>query len=330
MFNFIYVEKSIQKHPRTLKILSQFPKSTVITCEHYGEIFNRHQQDFRIQKKDPCLILAEKHNKRIMPAPPEYGLNTTHNYYFSHMLNCIYDCRYCFLQGMFQSAHNVIFVNYEDFIEDIRALAVKTKEPTWFYSGYDCDSLALDPITGFSKSFIEAVSLIDNAFLELRTKSTQVRRLLEMKPRDNVICAFSLSPAAVIKTLEHQTPSLAARLSAAKKLQLAGWPVALRLDPILFIENFKAEYKFLIEQITEQLDFKTLHSITIGAFRLPKGFFKTVKNLYPEEPLFSSQFSSDNGHVSYEKSTEKKILDWCEESLKNHNNYPPIYRQTLT
>ena len=330
MFSFIYVEKSIQKHPRTLKILSQFPKSTVITCEHYGEIFNRHQQDFRIQKKDPCLILAEKHNKRIMPAPPEYGLNTTHNYYFSHMLNCIYDCRYCFLQGMFQSAHNVIFVNYEDFIEDIRALAVKTKEPTWFYSGYDCDSLALDPITGFSKSFIEAVSLIDNAFLELRTKSTQVRKLLEMKPRGNVICAFSLSPPAVIKTLEHQTPTLTARLSAAKKLQLAGWPVALRLDPIVFIENFRAEYKFLIEQITEQLDFKMLHSITIGAFRLPKGFFKTVKNLYPEEPLFSSQFSSANGQVSYEKSTEKKILDWCEESLKNHNNCPPIYRQTLT
>jgi len=209
-------------------------------------------------------------------------------------------------------------------------LAVKTKEPIWFYSGYDCDSLALDPITGFSRSFIEAVSLIDNAFLELRTKSTQVRKLLEMKPRGNVICAFSLSPPAVIKTLEHQTPSLTARLSAAKKLQLAGWPVALRLDPIVFIENFRAEYKFLIEQITEQLDFKMLHSITIGAFRLPKGFFKTVKNLYPEEPLFSSQFCSTNGQVSYEKSTETKILDWCEESLKSHNNCPPIYRQTLT
>ena len=329
MFSFIYVETSIQKHPRTLKILSRFPKSTVVTCEHYGEIFNRHQQDFRIQKKKPCLILAKKHNKRIMPAPPEYGLNTCHNYYFSHMLNCIYDCRYCFLQGMFQSAHNVIFVNYEDFIEDMRALASKTKEPTWFYSGYDCDSLALDPITEFSKPFIEAVSLIDNAFLELRTKSTQVRKLLEMRPRDNVICAFSLSPTAVIKTLEHQTPSLCARLSAARKLQLAGWSVALRLDPIVLIENFRAEYESLIEQITEQLDFETLHSITIGAFRLPKGFFKTVKNLYPEEPLFSSQFNSDNGQVSYEKSTEKKILDWCEASLKTRNNCPPVYRQAL-
>jgi len=329
VFNFIYVEKSVEGHPRTRQILSQFPKSAIVTCEHYGEIFNRHQQDFRMQKKQPCLILAEKHNKRIMPAPPEYGLSTCHNYYFSHMLNCIYDCRYCFLQGMFQSAHNVIFVNYEDFILDMVTLARETKGPIWFYSGYDCDSLALDPITGFSKSFIETLSGLDNVFLELRTKSTQVRKLLEISPRANVICAFSLSPEEIIKSLEHQTPSLSARLSAAKKLQLAGWPVALRLDPIILIKDFKAHYESFFEQITEKLDLKTLHSITIGAFRLPKRFFKTVKNLYPEEPLFAGKFNSDNGQVSYEKSTEKNLLDWCEEKLGSYNDCPPVYRQTL-
>ncbi len=329
MFDFIYVEESIRVHPRTLRTLSQFPKSTVITCEHYGEIFNRHQQDFRMQKKNPCLILAQKHNKRIIPTPPEYGLNTAHNYYFSHMLNCIYDCRYCFLQGMFQSAHNVIFVNYEDFIADMVVLARETKEPIWFYSGYDCDSLALDPITDFSKSFIEAVSQIDNAFLELRTKSTQIRKLLEIAPRSNVICAFSLSPEQVIQSLEHQTPSLQARLSAAKKLQGAGWPIALRLDPIILIEDFKIHYELFFQQLTEQLDFEMLHSITIGAFRLPNGFFKKVKNLYPEEPLFAGEFNNDNGQVSYQKSTEEEILDWCEEKLRKYNNCPPIYRQSL-
>jgi spore photoproduct lyase len=329
VFNFIYVEKGIEDHPRTRQILSQFPKSAIVTCEHYGEIFNRHQQDFRMQKKQPCLILAEKHNKRILPAPPEYGLDTYGNYYFSHMLNCIYDCRYCFLQGMFQSAHNVIFVNYEDFILDMVALTREAKGPIWFYSGYDCDSLALDPITGFSKSFIETVSRLDNTFLELRTKSTQIRKLLEISPRANVICAFSLSPEEIIKSLEHQAPSLNARLSAAKKLQLAGWPVALRLDPIILIKDFKAHYECFFEQITEKLDLKTLHSITIGAFRLPKRFFKTVKNLYPEEPLFADEFSSDNGQVSYEKSTEQKLLDWCEEKLKNYKDCPPVYRQAL-
>ena len=31
------------------------------------------------------------------------------------MHNCIYDCRYCFLQGMYRSAHYVVFINYEDY-----------------------------------------------------------------------------------------------------------------------------------------------------------------------------------------------------------------------
>ena len=35
------------------------------------------------------------------------------------MYNCLYDCSYCFLQGLYSSADYVVFVNYEDFLEDI-------------------------------------------------------------------------------------------------------------------------------------------------------------------------------------------------------------------
>ena len=38
------------------------------------------------------------------------------------MLNCLYDCRYCFLQGMYRSANYVLYVNYEDFTKDIDTL----------------------------------------------------------------------------------------------------------------------------------------------------------------------------------------------------------------
>ena len=35
------------------------------------------------------------------------------------MLNCVYDCSYCFLQGMFNSANYLVFVNYEDYFKEI-------------------------------------------------------------------------------------------------------------------------------------------------------------------------------------------------------------------
>ena len=77
------------------------------------------------------------------------------NYYFSHMLNCLYDCKYCFLQGMFNSANYLIFVNYEDFLVEIKKILSTKKKRVCFFSGYDCDSLALEKITSFLKNFLK-------------------------------------------------------------------------------------------------------------------------------------------------------------------------------
>ena len=35
------------------------------------------------------------------------------------MFNCIYDCDYCYLQGMYPSANIVVFVNHEDFFDAV-------------------------------------------------------------------------------------------------------------------------------------------------------------------------------------------------------------------
>ena len=119
MFELIYVEDAVRDHPRTQSILSRYPRSRVIPCSRYGEVFNRNAQDFRLQKQRPALILAEKHGETVLETPRGYGIGTDKNYYFSHLLNCVYDCRYCFLQGMYRSAHLVLFVNYELFFEGL-------------------------------------------------------------------------------------------------------------------------------------------------------------------------------------------------------------------
>ena len=115
MIETIYIEKNIIDHPRTKSILSKFKKARCIEIDRYSEIFNKRNQNFRTQKKNPALILAYKHDGFVLPTPEGFGIGGTKNYYFSHMYNCIYDCRYCFLQGMYSSANYVVFVNFEDF-----------------------------------------------------------------------------------------------------------------------------------------------------------------------------------------------------------------------
>ena len=150
MIDTIYMEDGIARHPRARSIAARFPGATQIRCQRYGEVFNRRAQSFRLQKRNPALILARRFEHRVLETPRGYGIGGDASYYFSHMLNCPYDCRYCFLQGMFQSAHYLLFVNYEDFEADIRShVAAYPGEQVTFFSGYDCDSLALDSVTGF-------------------------------------------------------------------------------------------------------------------------------------------------------------------------------------
>jgi spore photoproduct lyase len=322
----VYVEREVASHPRTAQVLARVRPRHVIACERYGEVFNRHNQNFRLQKAHPALILAAKHGRRLLPVPAGYGFTPHPAFYFSHMLNCLYDCRYCFLQGMFRSAHYVLFVNYEDFIADIRAQCAANAAPCWLFSGYDCDSLALDPITGFTAPFVRACAEIPNAWLELRSKSTQIRGLLTMPPAPRCVCAFSLSPATVVDAFEHRTPSLAARLAAIARLQAQGWTVGLRFDPLLPIADFEAVHGAFFDSVFAALDASRLHSVTLGVLRLPREQARGIARLYPDESLFALGQTDDDGLVSF-TADAPAVLDWCTARIARHVAPARIFRQ---
>jgi spore photoproduct lyase len=330
MYKNIYVEESVRDEPRTKTILKRYNNATIIYCSHYGELFNRRKQNFKTQKKDPTLIIAKKENRRILPIPAEYAIDAKNNFYFSHMLNCLYDCRYCFLQGMFRSASHVVFVNYSDFKKDLITHIEKSNETICFYSGYDCDSLALDPVTNFSRNFVPLFEPYPHAYLELRTKSTQIRNLLNLSPLTNIICAFSLSPERVIANYEDKTPPLDARLSAIKRLRDQGWTVALRFDPLILIQNFYTVYSDFFEHVYKILGNRQIHSITLGSFRLPKAFHKTIKRLYPDEALLVNGLKRNDNQISYTPALEYKMIHWCKQKLKSLDDVTPIYIQNHT
>ncbi|MDQ7089708.1 MAG: DNA photolyase [Methylococcales bacterium] len=308
----IYIEEALYEHPRVKNICQQFPKATLIPCDRYGEVFNPKAQNFRLQKQQPALILAEKHKNFALPAPLGYGIGAEKNYYFSHMLNCLYDCRYCFLQGMYQSANYVLFVNYEDYQQDIKTLCASSpNEPIHFFSGYDCDSLAFEPVTDFVTQFLPTFIETPNAWLELRTKSTQIRSLLNNEAFERCIVAFSLSPDEIATKVEDKAPSLEKRLAAMVKLQQQGWPLGLRFDPLIYQTDYKELYQRLFSQVFAKIKPENIHSVSLGTFRLPEKYFKKIHKLYPDEKLFSSPLSCNQGMVSYKTELEQQMIADC-------------------
>jgi len=300
MFSALYFEKSLRDHTRVQEILDRYPQLPQIECAHYGEIFNRSAQNFRLQKQAPALILAEKRGQRVLPAPSGYGFHGGRSYYFSHMLNCLYDCRYCFLQGMYRSAHYVLFVNYEDFAQEIITTCRQQKQPCIFYSGYDCDSLAMEPVSYFTDFFLPVFRELEGATLELRSKSTQVRQLLKHDPIANCVVAMSFSSERAGKRWEHKVPDLAKRLDVLSRLQLAGWPIALRFEPVIPEAAALEDYERLFAKLFAVLDAGQLHSVSIGEFRMPRPFHKRIAQLYPDEPLYAAQTIARDGLLSLE------------------------------
>ena len=316
MVSTVYIESEIASHPRTQKILSRFPKAEKIECERYSQVFNPKAQNFRLQKQNPSLILAKKHNRLVLPTPPGYGVGGDSNYYFSHMLNCVYDCRYCFLQGMYSSAHYVVFVNYEDFADEIVQHATKHKSQSpWFFSGYDCDSLAFEPVTEFMAFCLNVFELIPWAYLEIRTKSTQVQLLLDQQPLDNVVVAFSFTPDDFSKRFEHGVPNVDKRLNVMQRLQQQGWQLGLRFDPMLTYRGYEKSYQRLFENIFSKISADSIHSVSMGGFRMPKDFYKKIKRLYPEEPLYNLAMEDVKGMKCLSLDAEQAMFEYCKKQI---------------
>lgn len=316
MTDIVYLEKSIREHARCNEILRRLPRARVIEIEHHGEVFNPKAQNFRLQKLNPALVLAEKHGNFVLPAPIGYAIGGQNNYYFSHMLNCLYDCRYCFLQGMYRSAHQTIFINYEDFASAIeQTCATHGDEPVWFFSGYDCDSLAYEPVTRFIDFHLPAFERISNAHLEIRTKSTQIRQLLKHKPNPRVVVAFSFTDEATHRYSEHQVPSIDKRIDAMVKLAEAGWSLGLRFDPLIHHASFEAGFNDLLQRIFARVPTQQIHSVALGVFRMPKQNFKTIHRLYPEDKLVNQPFEVRNGMYSYPEDIETTMFSFCESAL---------------
>lgn len=316
--HIVYLEKSIVSHPRTQRILQKLKPEQIILCDNYKEVFNPRAQNFRRQKQSPAVILAEKKGTRIFSAPAGFGIGGEQNYYFSHLLNCPYDCRYCFLQGMYSSANYVIFINYEEYMADIKVMNEKAAEPLYFFSGYDGDSLAFEPVTHFVKEFLPFFRTLDNAILELRTKSTNVKELLRQTAFPHCVVAFSLTPEEISQLTEHKVPAVAKRLQAMRQVAEKGWPIGLRFDPLIYHPDFKRLYEKLIAAIFAVIQPQYLHSVSLGPLRFPEKMYQKIVKLYPQDPLLAGPLYSQGKVVSYPKELEQRMKSSVQEILKQY------------
>lgn len=277
-FSHIYVERQTAKHPLTQKILAKFSHASVIFIDHYKDIFNRHGQDFSMQKRSPALILAYNKGERIYPgARTCQDFGHEHFYYTSQIKNCIYDCEYCYLQGMYPSGYINLFVNTEDYFEDVDTLL--QSHPVSLSISYDTDLLALDGITGLVKKWCEFAAKRSGLTLEIRTKCGSLKAFEGYPLPSNVVLAYTISPASVAEHFEHGASGYEMRKQALYASLEKGCTTRLSLDPVLPVADFEKIYTETIQDIFSNPLTKKITDVSIGSFRISREYISKMREV---------------------------------------------------
>ncbi|MGN0144481.1 MAG: SPL family radical SAM protein [Clostridium sp.] len=323
-FSHIYIETEALNHPNTKRILSQLNKSEIIEINHYKDVFSRSHQNFYMQKQSPSLILAYKKNNLIYNGArfcDDFG--NDHFYYTSSIMNCIYNCEYCYLQGMYSSANIVIFVNIEDIFNEVSALL--KKHPVYLCISYDTDLLAFENILGYASKWIKFAASNPDLKIELRTKSANFNLIKDIPHSQNVILAWTLSPEKIIHEHENKTPFLYERLKSIKQAIDYGWNVRLCFDPILYSSDWKENYKELIHTVFSSIPYNKILDISIGVFRVSSEYLKKMRKQRFDSIILNYPFSLENKSYSYEKNLSEEMISYVQTLISRYIPKDKIY-----
>ncbi len=324
-FSHIYIEKPVRDHPLTQEILAKFPSAVIIEIDHYKDVFCRGKQSCQLQHRSQNLILAAKHGALLYEgAPVCQSFGNPYFYYTSCMMNCIFDCEYCYLKGMYPSANIVIFVNLEDIFAEVEQML--KIHPVYLCVSYDTDLLALEPILGYVRKWCLFTEMHEDLRIEVRTKCANQRFFRDFRQVPGVIYAFTLSPQAVIEAYEHHTPSLAERLSCVAEVVRAGYPVRLCFDPMLYLPEWKIHYAEMLEQVYHAIDLGKIIDVSVGTFRISQDYLRKIRKQEPDSAVVWFPFQRENGYYHYPSALMEQMECFLVEQLGKKMPEEKIFR----
>lgn len=327
-FSHIYIEEEAENYPLTKKLLKKFPRAERIIIPDYKTAFNRTGQDFIQQKKSMKLILAVKKPPFVYASTDILQDAGFENFvYTTPLLNCLYNCQYCFLQGMYPSANLVAFVNDNDYYhEAIKAIKHrKNKEqPLVLSISYNTDLLAFENIIPYCRMWIVFAADNPEILVEIRTKSTLFSAIKDIEPSNNVLLGWTLSPQAVIDKYEWDTPPLAKRLQAVNQAIENGWQVRLCFDPIMIISGWEKIYSNFIDEVFAELPEEKIYDIVVGVFRMNKDFFKRAKKREPRVDIYYKEYELNDSVLTIKTDQRVEVEEVILKKLANFINRDKI------
>jgi len=314
---YIYLENGVEKYPIGRAIIQKLSHFNFIANEAEFDAMI-HSKDLSFTQQKEYLYIGIKRGKFLK----EYFLDShfkriREEYYLTFENNCPMNCLYCYLREYYKDGAIRFYVNFDDMFKELDGIKNHTVS-----CGIVNDSLALEKLTGALPVLINYFANREDLTLEIRSKHVDIETLLSIIPTPNVEVAFTFSPQDVIDKYEYKTASLEKRIEATKALQERGYTIGLRLDPLIYIEDFDRIYCEMIQMIFSRIDIKSISSIGVGSLRYRKGLKKIVNEHHPTDLFLKDFVIGVDGKERYFKPIRLKMYKTIINEIKKYGDYP--------
>lgn len=316
----VYIEKKIHKSINTKNVLNIIQPADIILIDNYKEVLNQTNSHWLFNKQYQKFILAKRENEFYYKGSSLTShLGHKHFYYNTLALNCLYHCEYCYLQGMYNTPHLVLFLNNSDFINATKKLINQLNDKIYLALSYDTDLPALEKFYPYCQEWMEYANKEKNITIEIRTKSHQLNFIEHYTPSDNIIFSFTLSPEPIQKKYESFTPKSEQRLHAVKYVLSKGFRVMLCFDPILYSVDFKKIYADFFEYIFSEIKNTTNISASVGTFRMNSDFLKRIRKNGNSSDIYFYPYEIKNKTATYPDTIKNEMILFVKSELQKRN-----------
>ncbi len=227
--------------------------------------------------------------------------------------SCGFDCSYCSIQSFYNQNTITFDSTFKDKLLNLQLDPHKTYH---IGTGQASDSLMFGNREGVLDALFEFARTNPNVILEFKTKSDNIKYLLENEVPKNILCTWSLNTPTIIENEEHLTASLDKRIAAARKLADKGVKVGFHFHPIVEYIGYLDEYQAVYEKLILQFKPSEVALVSFGTLTFIKPVIKQLRQREFRSKITQIPHEDASGKTSYPEATKIEMFKHAYESFK--------------
>ncbi len=225
---------------------------------------------------------------------------------------CGFGCSYCSIQSFYHKNE----VRFDSgFAEKLKNIELDPNKLYHIGTGQSSDSLMWGNHNGNLEALCNFARKNPNVLLEFKTKSKNIKWLLDNEVPKNIFCTWSLNPQVIVDFEEHQTASLEERIKCAEKMAAKGNIVGFHFHPMIWYDNFKQDYAQIAHSLISRFDPSQIAMVSMGTLTYTKDVMRTIRKRNFKSKILQMPLDKVAGKYAYPEDIKVEMFNHLHDAL---------------